>query len=323
MYSIAAYGKMIADSGRMDAYIQALQQAVKPDSVVLDIGTGTGIFALLACQFGASKVYAIEPSNVIQIAREMAVANGYSDRITFIEELSTQITLPEPADIIISDLRGVLPLLTQHIPAIADARKRHLSPHGVLIPQSDTLWATVVSAPELYSDYTNPWDSNPYGFNMEAAKKRVTNSWRKSKVTPEQFLTEPQSWAILDYTTIENPNLKAELTWTIAKSGTAHGISIWFDATLAPSIYFSNAPSKPELIYGQAFFPLSAPVSLTSGDIVSITLQANLVSDDYIWRWETHVVSQSGEVKADFKQSTFLGMSISPSQLRKQIKETN
>jgi len=41
------------------------------------------------------------------------------------------------------------------------------------------------------------------------------------------------------------------------------------------------------------------------------------VSGDYIWRWATHVVSQSGQVKADFKQSTFFGTPISPSQLRK------
>ncbi len=46
MYSIAAYGSMIADRVRMDAFTKALRQAIKPDSVVLDIGTGPGSFAL-------------------------------------------------------------------------------------------------------------------------------------------------------------------------------------------------------------------------------------------------------------------------------------
>jgi len=78
----------------------------------------------------------------------------------------------------------------------------------------------------------------------------------------------------------------------VAKSGTAHGLSIWFDATLAPGIQFSNAQGLPELIYGQAFFPLSAPVSLAPGDTVSVTIQAFLVSGDYIWRWANHVLSQ-------------------------------
>ena len=54
MYSIATYGGFINDPIRMSAYARALQQAVTPGSVVVDIGTGTGVFALLACQYGRS-----------------------------------------------------------------------------------------------------------------------------------------------------------------------------------------------------------------------------------------------------------------------------
>ena len=57
MYPITAYGRMIADEVRMDAYVSALRFVVRPDSVVVDIGAGTGIFALLACRFGARRVY--------------------------------------------------------------------------------------------------------------------------------------------------------------------------------------------------------------------------------------------------------------------------
>ncbi|NEO26246.1 MAG: SAM-dependent methyltransferase, partial [Kamptonema sp. SIO4C4] len=39
---------MIADQIRMDAYVTALRQTVKPGSVVVDLGTGTGICAFLA-----------------------------------------------------------------------------------------------------------------------------------------------------------------------------------------------------------------------------------------------------------------------------------
>jgi protein arginine N-methyltransferase 1 len=318
-YSIYGYGKMIADRDRMNAYVRALQTAVKPGCVVLDIGTGTGIFALLSCKFGARKVYAIEPSNAIQVGKEIATANGYSDRIEFIQDLSTQVTLPEPADVIISDLRGVLPCFQHHIPAIKDARCRHLAPHGVLIPQSDTIWATVVSAPDLYEEYTSVWDSQPYGFDMQAAKQRRINSWGKGNVAPEQFLTEPRSWATIDYTTVESPNLKAELTCNVAQTGMAHGISMWFDATLSPNTYFSNAPGKPDLVYGRAFFPFSEPIGLETGETILINLQANLVADDYVWGWATRAIDKLGKIKADFRQSTFFGTPISPDRLRKLV----
>jgi predicted RNA methylase len=45
-YSIGDYGDMIADKARMDPYAYALKSLIRPDSVVLDIGTGAGIHAL-------------------------------------------------------------------------------------------------------------------------------------------------------------------------------------------------------------------------------------------------------------------------------------
>jgi Ribosomal protein L11 methyltransferase (PrmA) len=59
------YGRMIADIGRTAAYADALRRHVTPESVVVDIGTGTGVFALLAARLGARKVYAIEADDAI------------------------------------------------------------------------------------------------------------------------------------------------------------------------------------------------------------------------------------------------------------------
>lgn len=319
MYSVIAYGSMIADVIRMQAYTQALQQAKVSDLVVLDIGTGTGIFALLACQLGARKVYAIEPSDAIQVAREIATVNGYRDRITFIQDLSTQVELPECADVIISDLRGILPWFQQHIPTIIDARQRLLAPGGRMIPQRDTVWAAIVSAPDLYNSLTSPWQNNAYGFNMAAAHRVVTNSWIKARFSPEQCLGQPRICAVLDYTTIGSPHLAAELTWTIDQPGTAHGLCLWFDAVLWGEIGFSNAPNAPEALYGNGFFPWSSPVQLAVGDQVTVTLQANLVGSDYIWRWQTQILDQGklSEVKAEFRQSTFFAMPLAANGLQK------
>lgn len=310
---------MIADKGRMDAYVKALRQTVKPDSVVVDIGTGTGIFALLACQFGARKVYAIEPSDAIQVAKEIAAKNGYGDRIIFIQDISTKVKLPEFADVIISDIRGMLPLFQQHIPAIIDARKRLLAEGGIIIPQRDILWAAVVEVPHLYSRIVDVWDNNIYGLNMTAARQIVINNWGNGWVGPAQVLTVPQSWAILDYPTIKTPDVTAELSWTVARSGTGYGVSIWFDAILAEGVGFSTAPGMPELVYGNGFLPWLKPVFLEVGDRISLILQANLVGNDYIWRWNSCVLHQgdSSQVKANFQQSTFFATPLSLAQLRK------
>jgi protein arginine N-methyltransferase 1 len=306
MYSIFAYGSMIGDRVRMDAYVRALRAAVKPDSIVLDIGTGTGIFAMLACQFGARKVYAIEPDDAILIAREIARANGYAGRIEFFQNLSTEVTLPERADVIISDLGGILPCLQQHLPAIADARKRLLAAGGTLIPQRTTLWTAVVDAPDLYDRYTGPWDRNSYGLDMRAARRIATNTWRRGRVAPEQILLKPQAWATLDYTTLEEFNVCGGGSWTAEREGTAHGLTVWFDAVLAKGVHLTNAPGETELVYGSAFFPWSEPVPIFPGDTISVMLRADLLGADYTWQWEARILDHRRQrIKGDFKQSTF------------------
>ena len=314
VYSISGYGEMITDDVRMAAYSAALRQSVKPGCTVLDIGTGTGILALLACQYGASSVYAIEPDNAIEVAREIASANGYADQIHFIQKLSTEVNLPVKADVIISDLRGVLPIFQSHLPSIIDARERLLAPGGVLIPQRDTLWAAVVEAEELHADLTSAWDRNSFGLDLKSARQIVINTWQKARFKPEQLLVEHKVWTTLDYATVQSSDFSGEISWNVEKPGTAHGLCVWFDTLLSETVSFSNAPSAPKLIYGSAFFPWPEPVALTPGDRITVFLQATLVGDDYIWCWNSRVLSGAdpAQVKADYRQSTFYGAPLSP-----------
>jgi len=310
MYSVHFYGQMLRDTARMDAYTAALRRAVKPDSVVMDLGCGVGVFALLACKFGARCVYAVEPENIIGLAREAAAANGFLDRIEFFEKLSTEITLPEPATIIISDLRGVLPWFEQSISSIIDARERLLAPGGVLIPHRDVLWAALVEAPEQYDEILMPWQNRD--LDLSAGKRLVMNTWRKSRIKREQLLTDPVCWSTLDYYEVSSRDVCAEISWQAARKGTAHGVAVWFDSELAEGIRFSNHPAAPEMIYGIGFFPFLKPVELMEGEHVTVRLAADLVDDGYVWRWETEVPG-----KASFKQSTFFGVPLSTNQLRK------
>lgn len=316
-YPVIGYGEMITDRPRMVPYVEALRRAVRPGCVVLDIGAGTGIFSLLACQLGAGEVHAVEPDAAIEVARQMAAANGCADRIRFHPALSTEITLPRPADVIVSDLRGVLPLLQRHIPSIADARRRLLTPGGVLIPRRDRLWAALVEDARLYRPHAEPWLANDYGLDLRAGHRLVVNTWRKVNAAADQLLVTPQAWATLDYRSIESPNVAGALSWPAERRGTAHGVLVWFDAELAEGIGFSNAPGQPELIYGQAYFPLREPLPLEEGDLVEVSLRADLIDDDYVWGWSTRVSDATGAQKAAYRQSTFHGAPLSPAKLRR------
>src|SRR6266511_5050393 len=101
-YSLHHHAGMIRDRVRTDAYARALEEVVRPESVVLDLGAGTGILTLLAARAGARRIFAVEHADIIELARELAVANDLADRITFVQGTSTAVTLPEAADVVVS-----------------------------------------------------------------------------------------------------------------------------------------------------------------------------------------------------------------------------
>ncbi|HEY2016590.1 MAG TPA: 50S ribosomal protein L11 methyltransferase, partial [Bryobacteraceae bacterium] len=204
MYSITSYGNMIDDRVRMGAYEAALRATVRPGSTVIDLGAGTGIFSLLACRLGAARVYAIEPGSAINLARCLAYDEGLADRIECIQEVSTRVALPEPADVIVADIRGTLPIFHNSLATMADARTRMLAPGGAIIPQRDTLFAAVVEMPDFYSTIRRPWDHPAWQLDMRAARLSVLNSVHKVTATQAQLLSDGRLWASIDYTTVND-----------------------------------------------------------------------------------------------------------------------
>lgn len=313
MYDLNDYGNMIADKVRMDPYAFALKDVIGPDTVVLDIGAATGIHSLLAAKFGARKVYAVENNDAVHLAKELAVVNGYSRQIEFFQALSTKITLPERVDVVVSDLRGVLPLFGDHILSIVDARQRHLVPGGHLIPVRDSLWVALVETRSVYRNLVKPWDY-PYGLDMEIAKQGVLNSWSDEncgEIRSGDLLMEPELWATLDYSSIVSPSAgQSGLRGKATRDGTAHGLLIWFDAEIGKGRGFSNGPREKRIaeVYGRGFFPLLEPVKVNKGDSIVIDISADYSDNEYDWQWNTRILDcrDPETIKAAFYQSTTL-----------------
>ena len=319
MYDILMHGAMIADHGRTDAYAQALRARLTPESVVLDIGAGSGILTLLACQAGARRVYAVEPDGIVEVARESAARNGFSDRVELIQAFSTVIDLPEKVDVIVSEIHGPLPYFLGCPSSIVDARDRFLKPGGFLVPMRDTLSVAVVTLPDAYDTIVQPWGSS-FGLDCSAGRRRALNTWMRVRCTPAALLVEPRVWSILDYLDVQSPSAEGRASWTITHTCEGHGLSMWFDCETAPGYGFSSSPLPGEEgIFPQVFFPWSEPCKLEAGDRIAVDLRADLVGEDYIWSWNTETRGPDGRgaTKAQFRQSEFLGNPMSAEWLRK------
>jgi type I protein arginine methyltransferase len=317
MYLLSEFGDMLADTTRLEAYAGAIHRAVRPGDVVVDLGCGPGIFALLACRAGAARVYAIDAGDVIFFARQLAAANGFADRIEFLHGDSRHIELSERANVLVSDVRGALPLFAEALPSIEDARTRFLAPGATLIPQRDTIFAAILENSDYYTRRSSPWKDSDRGLDLTAALPLVLNGIYQLRSQREQLLTAPQLFCCLDYTRHFLQRAAAQLSFRTTRCGIGHGITVWFETQLFEDVCFSTAPGSLATVYGQVFLPWLEPATLEADQQIDVALYADPVGGDYIWRWDTTILAKNGHPDRTFHQSTFESAQFSSETLRR------
>lgn len=297
MYSLFDHGAMIADKVRMDAYLRALENAITPQSCVLDIGSGSGVFAMMAAKLGARKVYAIEPDDIIGLARRLIRDNGFSDRITLIQADARDVTLDQSADVIVSDLGGHLPWHGDHLPVIDYARTQFLASDGAMIPAVDRIFAAVVSSEEVTR--RNVWRKAPHGLDLKAAAEPAALEFRAQRFDPEDLLSAAIPVATVDYRASLETDFEQQVEIDITRTGSACGVALWFDRDLGDGICIENGPAavasqSVRRIYSPLLFPWPQDVDIASGDSVRVSLKATLSGADYEWAWDSLIRKIAG-----------------------------
>jgi len=290
---------MLHDKVRMDAYQAAIKAAVKPGDVVFDLGTGTGVLSLWAVQAGARKVYAVDPAPVIKLARRIALDNEGGDRIEFIEADARKITLPEPADVMISECMGNFFVTDELAPVIRDA-KRHLKPNARVVPEHISLLLAPVFYPTL--DDINFWESPVYGLDLSGARRFALQTTYVRHVDPRLLVGPTQQFDAFGI--FESPDTVAgRVDLTLSKRATVHAVAAWFDARLTPEITLSTAPGF-NTHWAQLVFPLD-PISLPADGRIELNLELSM-SEDYRsrWRWWGQAVDGAGNILAEFEHDT-------------------
>lgn len=143
------YFTMVQDSARHDLYARAFRQVLKPGCTVLDIGAGTGLFAMLAARMGAGKVIACErDAAVASAAQDVIALNGYADRVTLLAKdsraLEIGVDMAERADVLLWDNLANNLLGASGADTVADAKRRLLKPGAPIIPCRAELWVALL-----------------------------------------------------------------------------------------------------------------------------------------------------------------------------------
>lgn len=290
------HGQMLTDGPRTSAYADAIARTVRAGDVVLDIGTGTGILAMLAARAGARVVYAIEEDPVVELARRVVAANGLDGIIEIVHAQSHAVTLPERADVLVSEILWNAGLGEGILSSFADARARLLKPEARIIPSALEMWVAPVEAPVAHES-VHRWSDDLAGFDYSPLREIAANA-TFTRWFDEDALLAPG--AVLGAVGLTDPPaaFSGAAGFTAARDGTLHGLAGWFAADLVPGVRLSNPPPVRGS-WMHAYLPVNEPVPLSAGERIDV--QAEVLTADELWRWSVEAAGavQEGSTLTD------------------------
>jgi protein arginine N-methyltransferase 1 len=309
----------LGDERRNAVLERAIQLAVRPGDQVLDLGSGTGVLGVLACRAGAAHVFAVEVRREIAVAREVYRQNGFGDRVTFIRGWSHDITLPERVDAVVCDQIGFFGYQAGLIRACNDARLRHLTAGGRMLPEQVELSLVPVQNDTAHARLTR-LQTKVAGVDLSPAAVCFTNTPQTTKLEPASLLSASQQVAVLDFRREVSQRIEGELELTITGEGRLDGLGGFFGATLCGDARMTTNPCDPLRIdRPNSFFPLDQPVDVLRGDSLRAKIQID--GETGLAHWWVRVLRQ-GRLLARFAQSTLRAMPLERSDVFHNARQT-
>ncbi len=276
------HARMLHDDRRTNDYVAALRDAVRPDDIVLDIGTGSGVLAIAAARAGARHVYAVEASDIADVAERVFVANGVQERVTLIRGWSREIELPEPADVLVAELIGNEPFEEEILETTLDARRRLLKPHARLIPHTVGLVARPLLIPDAEARQraigrraVERWrqlyeiDFQPL---LDAAFPGLVNNPTEAEVLARWLPVGPAvTLATVELGRYERATVDASAELAVAPTAEVNAVAVTFEAHLHRTIVHTLDPWRwPSSSWATSVWVLPDAIRIAAGDTLRV-----------------------------------------------------
>lgn len=289
---LAEHEEMLSDAVRVQAYHRGIHRNVRPGDVVVDLGTGTGLLAFMASRAGAKKVYAIEHSDFIDIAREIGRHNGFTN-IEFVQANSREFTPPEPVDVVLHEQMGDELFNENMVENLLDVRDRFLRPHGRILPSRFRLFIEPVTLHDSMR-VRRFWNIGlPDGINLDPMRESRLAA-RYDTGRNEQTWLRPGSVAATFGSPV--PVMEFDLD-TLAGAGAlptdivvertaladtiVDGTCIWFEAQFDDDTVLSTSPLGPVTSWGNRLYRLDREFS--EGERLRVDVHLPRLTDPDTW----------------------------------------
>lgn len=269
---LSAHEEMLSDRVRVDTYHRGITRQVRQGDVVLDLGTGTGVLAMMASAAGAKKVYAVDHSEFIEVAREIAAHNGFAN-IEFVQASSRDFSPPEPIDLVVHEQMGDDLFNENMLTNLLDLRTRVLRSGARILPGRFRLFIEPVSLHDSMR-VRRLWNiALPDGIDLDVVRTSPTAA-RFDHDRMEHFWARPGSVAStvgipapvmeFDLNTLESiEELPRQLTVerTATQDAIVDGYCVWFEAQFDDETVLTTSPLAPVTSWGNRMFRIDHEVA--------------------------------------------------------------
>uniref|UniRef100_A0A7S4R913 type I protein arginine methyltransferase n=1 Tax=Alexandrium monilatum TaxID=311494 RepID=A0A7S4R913_9DINO len=267
---LAIHEEMLKDTPRVEAYRRAIERhgpewAQRGDVTVVDVGSGTGLLAVLAARAGAQRVIAVEASRLAYFLRQIAEANSRAGAIEVHECRAEELQLPggERADVIVSEWMGYCLFYENMLPSVLAVRDRYLKPGGAMLPSHCRLQMAPLEDPAWRESKVGFW-RDVHGIDMSALAPLATaTACEKPQhrvVAPGGLLAPPFEVLALDLSTVTEAELgrfEASLSFEVPAGRRLDGFVAWFECDFGSAgQLLSTGPSEAPTHWRQTVFSL-------------------------------------------------------------------
>ncbi|XP_048530003.1 probable protein arginine N-methyltransferase 1 [Triticum urartu] len=268
--------EMLKDVVRTRSYQNVITQNnfLFKDKIVLDVGAGTGILSLFCAKAGAKHVYAIECSQMADMAKEIVKTNGFSEVITVIKGKVEEIELPVPkVDVIISEWMGYFLLFENMLDTVLFARDKWLADDGVVLPDKASLHLTAIEDAEYKEDKIEFWN-NVYGFDMSCIKKQAMMEPLVDTVDQNQIVTNCQLLKTMDISKMSSGDASFTVPFKLVaeRNDFIHALVAYFNVSFTKChklMGFSTGPRSKSTHWKQTVLYLEDVVTICEGETLS------------------------------------------------------
>jgi len=279
---------MLNDERRNAAFRAALQAIVRPEHAVLDIGTGTGLLAMMAARAGARAVVSCEAvTPIAHMARRIVAANGLAGRVDVIAKPSFDLKvgrdMPVRADVLVTETIDCGLLGESVLPIVRHARRHLLREGARVIPARARVFFRLVESRAIHR---NNFARSAAGLDVSLFNRFSTREYFPVRLSTWDHRPLCAATPLFDFD-FQDGRLaprRACIGVEPEQRGWVHGIVFWFELELSPGVHLSNSPDNLDSHWMQAVHCFERPVPVERG--VSVVVRA--AHDDTGFQFSLH-----------------------------------